>query len=132
VADGKRVLELLATVEPGSAVASYAAELSSDVGAALEAADAAVGAAQALRVRLNEQQHETREAALALQHELVAYRRVLSRVVGRTHPDYRALRARGRSNAEATSEETVSQSVASDAVATQVAAPTNGVRLSTA
>jgi hypothetical protein len=106
VIDCRRVLESVAAAEAGSAVTSYAAELSADVGAALEVADAAVDAARALRVRLNEQQEETRMAALALQHELVAYRRVLLRVVGKAHPDYRALRARERSSAEAV-EETV-------------------------
>jgi hypothetical protein len=71
---------------------AYADALLADLGAAVEAARAQWSEAEAATDGMNELRARARASAVAFERDMVAFRRALVAVIGRTHPDYRKLR----------------------------------------
>jgi hypothetical protein len=70
----------------------YAEALLEDLGAALARAQAECEQAEAAQADFRAMRIEARELGIALERDLVAFRRVLRTVIGTAHPDYQKLR----------------------------------------
>jgi len=97
ISDGQAFMRKVSAHRPAL---PYAEALIADVTAATNALQAAYKAEQALRTERVQQKVLEDKAAAVLAAELVAYRRMLRRTVGRTHLHYRMLTRRGRGEPE--------------------------------
>ena len=92
----KLLLEVVNGSEDTQPALAYAGDVTEEVEPALDEASDAVIAAKAVRAKRKEKRTARRVAVTTLHRELVKYRRVLGRKIGRNHPDYIALRFRTR------------------------------------
>lgn len=92
VASARRLVALVKKVASEGKALPYQAELEKSMGDAIDAAVKESEQAQDALRGSQDLQAQTREAAAALQSELVAFRRALRGVTGTSHRDYLALR----------------------------------------
>ena len=96
IVGAKLLIDVVNGSEDTQPALPYAGDVTEEVEPALDAAAEAVTAAKAVRAKRKEKRQARREAVALLHRELVRYRRVLARKIGRNHPDYTALRFRVR------------------------------------
>jgi hypothetical protein len=90
--DAKSLLEHATHTTEGGEPLPYADALASDLGAAIEAAQAQWGQAESAADGMIGLQSATRTSAAAFEQDLIAFRRALAATIGRSHPDYQKLR----------------------------------------
>lgn len=100
IACSKQLLEAVRAYGEANSALPYADQLVAEVERDQRAAEAANVTAKAVRATRKEKRLALREAISRMHRALIRYRRVLGRVIGRTHPDYLALRFRMRRGPE--------------------------------
>ncbi len=96
-ADAKNILDLIEAHEADSdKVLSYKEKLKGDLEPVMAAVLEEVQATEGTRQELAALQAQTRETAEAFRRDLIAFRATLRAARGHSHPDYQALRTRGK------------------------------------
>jgi len=112
-AAAKMLIKTLREAQAKSPLA-YADTAIQELEAQLAIADAAWTEAQAVLGAIQERKQQLRQTAIALQAQLVTFRRLLRRAVGRRHVDYQRLRASRGSGPDGEREQIVDDDEATD------------------
>ena len=112
-AAAKMLIKTLREAQAKSPLA-YADTAIQELEAQLATADAAWTEGQAVLGAIQERKQQLRQTAIALQAQLVTFRRLLRRAVGRRHVDYQRLRASRGSGPDGEQEQIVDDDEATD------------------